>query len=351
MVTSGMAAVPSTIDDVTPQWLSAAFDGATVTDVRAERIAEDTGFSALLYRLHLVGEGMPSSVIVKLPAESEARGAMELLDGYRRELLFYRHVAGVAPMETPARLCRADDRRLCRLRLGARGSENWDNADHLAGLSLDRRGSVSSNWRVARVVDSDSRMPLCCKHSRVSTPRSCVICWYPHSGRAGRSTSTTPRRRCRPRSRSFAERFADSRLKHWRADWTLDAPARRHQGRQHVLRRRSTQGGRLPVRLRGAGTADIAYLVSQGLPTEVRRGHDKALVREYLAFLGRRCHRLLVRRGVAAIPIRRGLPDGASRHHAERLGRHAGTVSRSVHEAHRTGRGAIDDIGALEVFA
>ena len=33
---------------------------------------------------------------------------------------------------------------------------------------------------------------------------------------------------------------------------------------------------------RGAGAADVAYLVSQGLPTEVRRGHDEALVREYL---------------------------------------------------------------------
>ena len=33
----------------------------------------------------------------------------------------------------------------------------------------------------------------------------------------------------------------------------------------------------------GAGAADIGYLVSQGLPTEVRRGHDEELVREYLA--------------------------------------------------------------------
>jgi hypothetical protein len=35
----------------------------------------------------------------------------------------------------------------------------------------------------------------------------------------------------------------------------------------------------------GAGVADIAYLVSQGVPTEIRRGHDEALVREYLAHL------------------------------------------------------------------
>jgi hypothetical protein len=39
-----------------------------------------------LYRLHLVGEGVPSSVILKLPAQSVARGAMERLGGYQREL-------------------------------------------------------------------------------------------------------------------------------------------------------------------------------------------------------------------------------------------------------------------------
>src|SRR6202007_1871132 len=36
---------------------------------------------------------------------------------------------------------------------------------------------------------------------------------------------------------------------------------------------------------RGVGVADIGYLVSQGLPTEARRGHDEELVREYLARL------------------------------------------------------------------
>ncbi|HEY6649541.1 MAG TPA: aminoglycoside phosphotransferase, partial [Mycobacterium sp.] len=138
MVTSGMAAVPSTIDDVTPQWLSAVLDGATVTDVRAERIAEDTGFSALLYRLHLVGEGVPSSVIVKLPAESEARGAMELLDGYQRELSFYRHVAGVAPLQTPRVYAARMIDGSADFVLVLEDLCDWDNADHLAGLSLDR---------------------------------------------------------------------------------------------------------------------------------------------------------------------------------------------------------------------
>jgi thiamine kinase-like enzyme len=33
---------------------------------------------------------------------------------------------------------------------------------------------------------------------------------------------------------------------------------------------------------RGAGAADVAYLVTQGLPSAVRDGHDEALLREYL---------------------------------------------------------------------
>ena len=36
---------------------------------------------------------------------------------------------------------------------------------------------------------------------------------------------------------------------------------------------------------RGCGAADIAYLVTQGLRSDVRDGHDEALVREYLDHL------------------------------------------------------------------
>ena len=105
---SGPTSVPGGIDEVTPQWL---------TDVLRERrrhrrgdgdrcscraIAVDSGFSSLLYRLHLTaGEDVPATLIAKLPAQSEARGAMELLGGYRRELAFYQRVAGRAPMGTP----------------------------------------------------------------------------------------------------------------------------------------------------------------------------------------------------------------------------------------------------------
>jgi hypothetical protein len=53
-VTSATSAIPSDIGDVDARWLTEAL-GARVDDVRSEQIAQDTGFSALLYRLHLTG--------------------------------------------------------------------------------------------------------------------------------------------------------------------------------------------------------------------------------------------------------------------------------------------------------
>ncbi len=91
-----------------PQWLTRVFrsqlgDAATVTDVRAEQIAEDTGFASRIYRLHLAGsvDIPPAAVIAKLPAKPEVRAAISVLGGYERELLFYQRLADSVPMTTP----------------------------------------------------------------------------------------------------------------------------------------------------------------------------------------------------------------------------------------------------------
>jgi hypothetical protein len=130
--------VPSTIEELDGKWLTRVL-GATVTGVRAEQIAVGSGFSSLLYRLHLTGDAsVPGSVIAKLPAQSEARVAMDMMGGYARELAFYQRVAGRAPMGTP---------RVYAARMAADSTDfvlvledlrDWDNADHLAGLSLER---------------------------------------------------------------------------------------------------------------------------------------------------------------------------------------------------------------------
>ena len=286
MAPSGMAAVPSTIDDVTPQWLTAVLDGATVTAVRAERIAEDTGFSALLYRLHLVGEGAPSSVIVKLPAESEARRAMELLDGYQRELSFYRHVAGAAPMQTPRVYAAHMTTDSADFVLVLEDLCDWDNADHLAGLSLDRARLCIEQLAGLHAWSSDGRNAAVLEaFPSMDTPivRDLLI---PAFGPGWQIYLDNSSVRVSASVARFAEGFAG------RAVTALPALTERDMLLHGDIRADNMffDGDRLKVvdfqfAARGAGAADIAYLVSQGLPTEVRRGHDEALIREYLAHL------------------------------------------------------------------
>ena len=135
---SATAEVPSTIEELDVECLTRVL-GATITAVRAEQIAVGSGFSSLLYRLHLTGDAsVPGSVIAKLPAQSEARIAMDMMGGYARELAFYQRVAGRAPLGTPqvyaARMA-ADSTDFV---LVLEDLRDWDNADHLAGLSLEQ---------------------------------------------------------------------------------------------------------------------------------------------------------------------------------------------------------------------
>ena len=298
MVTAGRTArsaggasadVPSSIENVNAEWLTAVLDGGTVTDIRTERIAEDTGFSALLYRLRLVDGEVPSSVIVKLPAQSEATGAMELLGGYQRELSFYRHVAGRAPIQTPhvyvARMVKGS----ADFVLVLEDLRDWDNADHLAGLSLDRARLCIEQLAGLHAWSSEGGNAAALEaFPSIDTPMARDLL-VPAFGPGwdiylDKSSESVP-----PAVAGFVERFAEA------AGQALQALTERSMLLHGDIRADNMffDGDQLKVvdfqfAARGAGAADIAYLVSQGLPTEVRRGHDEALIREYLACLSAR---------------------------------------------------------------
>lgn len=285
MVTSGLT-VPSTIDDVTAQWLTAALDGGTVTEVRDERIAEDSGFSSLLYRVHLEGDGVPESVIVKLPAVSAAGDAMKMLGGYAREVAFYRHVAGRAPMGTPevyaARM--VDDSGDFVLVL--EDLQGWENADHLAGLSLDRvrccleQLAALHAWST-RPANADvlSAFPsIDSPMTRDLLPAAFGAAWQIYRDK---ESAPVP-----PAVARYAERFAEL------APTAIDALDERAMLIHGDIRADNMffSGDQMKVvdfqlAGRGAGATDIGYLVSQGLPTELRSGRDETLLREYLDVL------------------------------------------------------------------
>ncbi len=283
MTSPAMTDVPLGIDAVTPQWLTAAL-GAEVTDVRAEQIAQDSGFSSLLYRLHLTGDGVPSTLIAKLPAVSEARGAMELLGGYRRELAFYQVVAGRAPMGTPRVYTARMIEGTADFVLLLEDLAGWDNADHLAGLSMNRaRVCVEAlaglhAWSTTNPAALEAFPSI-----DTSIARDLLVPAFDPGWQVYLDKSSLP---VPAAVADFAARFADH------AGAALEALTERSMLLHGDIRADNLffDGERMKVvdfqfASVGAGAADIAYLVSQGLPTEVRRGHDEALVREYLAHL------------------------------------------------------------------
>ena len=283
MVSAGTASVPGGIDELTPHWLTDAL-GATVTDVRAEQIAQDSGFSSLLYRLHLTAvEGVPATLIAKLPAQSEARGAMELLGGYRRELAFYRHVAGRAPMATPRVYAARMAEESIDFVLLLEDLQHWDNADHLAGLKMDQARLCIEQLAGLHASSSVAPNGAVLKHfPSLDTPiaRDLLLPAFAPGWQIYRdhSSAAVPARMAR-----FAESFAD------RAAAALPALTEREMLLHGDIRADNLffDGDRLKVvdfqfAARGAGAADIAYLVTQGLPTRTREGHDQELVRHYL---------------------------------------------------------------------
>ncbi|MGV0837301.1 phosphotransferase [Mycolicibacterium thermoresistibile] len=275
-----------TVDDITPAWLTEVL-GATVTEVRTERIAADTGFSALLYRVWLRGDAVPASVVVKLPADSDSRAAMELIGGYQRELTFYQQVADRAPLATPQVYHAHIDTDSADFVLVLEDLGGWENADQLAGLSLDRTrlclqqlaglhgwSTVATNTEaVAAFPSLDTEM------ARQLFLPAFAPGWQVYREHTSVAVPS--------RVAQFAERFADH------APAALQALTERSMLLHGDIRADNMffRGDQLKIvdfqlAARGAGVADVAYLVSQGLPTEARRGRDEELLREYLQHLG-----------------------------------------------------------------
>ncbi|MCF6386992.1 ecdysteroid 22-kinase family protein [Mycobacterium sp. MBM] len=279
-------AVPSSVGEITAGWLTEALSTtAPVERVRAERIAEDTGFSARLYRLELTGDAdLPASLIAKLSADSPARGGMELLGGYRRELAFYRHIAPVAPISTAdCHIARIDGDTFV---LVLEDLRDWDNADHLVGLSIEQaRRCIVALADLHAWSQQHPHAQGLQAFPNIDNPltRDLFLPAFTPGWQLYREKSSQP---VPPAVAQFAERFAEL------APQALETLSQRAMLLHGDIRADNLffRGDELKIvdfqlSVRGAGAADIAYLVSQGLPTSVRCGTDEALVRGYVSAL------------------------------------------------------------------
>ena len=98
-------ALPKSVDEITPEWLTAAMQSTksatgTVTAIDTVPIGVGVGVVGALFRLTPTwadGDG-PATVIAKMPSSPSARFVAETLSMYRREVRFYEQLAARTPM-------------------------------------------------------------------------------------------------------------------------------------------------------------------------------------------------------------------------------------------------------------
>jgi hypothetical protein len=284
------ASTPFSIEEVTPEWLTAVLraDGAlaaegTVTGVATEQIAVGTGFLSDLFRLRLQGDG-PESLILKIPATSALyRATAQGANVYQREVVFYRDLAKSCPLRTPHAYYAEFESVAMVLLLEDLG--HLEAPDHLEGLELGRAGLVIDRLAEFHAWGASANHP----------PLDPAI--FPAVvDQVGQLGAVIPlgweiylanRRHDHPSAVDrLIERLPDLTLE--LAD-SLAGPACLAHGDLRVDNLFFAGNDVAVVDFqfctRASGIYDVAYLLSQGLDTTVRRGHDRELVGRYAGAL------------------------------------------------------------------
>jgi aminoglycoside/choline kinase family phosphotransferase len=289
--------MPARPDDLTPAWLTAAlhaggFDGV-VDDVRIERFGEGAGMMSLLLRAELgyAGGGGPSSVVVKMPTPNDANRATAVaFHCYERETIFYRDIAQRTPARMP-RIYHADidgeeDFVLVMEDLG-----DYEIGDQVKGCTVEqaRLGMPciaqfhASFWNKVDHPDYGFIPYHYPSYFSDAMHSTALAVWDKMVGFSG---DAVPQPIRDSKDRYLA---AIPRLQEWataeprtivQGDFRMDNLFFGKGADQAPIALSDWQGI-----LRGKAAHDIAYFVSQSMPTDMRREQERDLIARWHAGL------------------------------------------------------------------
>jgi Ecdysteroid kinase-like family len=280
------AAAVESVDDVTPEWMTAvlAQNGivANVSRVLTEPIGN--GQMGSCYRLFIAydaGDG-PDRLIVKLPANDPASRAAGQL-GYRCETTFYREVANRVHLDTPRCYFAAMNECGDGFTLVLEDLAPAQPGDQIAGCSVDQARAAAVNvaglhaptWNDPSLRELDWLIPDLAAYPEFAAAFLVdATTQFLDRYAVSRDTAATLRR--------FADRFAGwatgrpapFAMLHsdYRLDNLLFAESDAPQPVVAVDWQVVTVGS--PLR-------DVAFLVATGLSTESRRAGEKGIVEAY----------------------------------------------------------------------
>jgi len=132
-----MTAIPASIDEVTTDWLREV-TGLPITAARAEQIGAGIGVIGAVYRMHLEGDGVPASVVVKLQGLDEAAAFTgTMLRMYIREVRFYERMAARVPVRVPSVLHTALDEETSAFVIVMEDMGALRIVDQVAGMAIE----------------------------------------------------------------------------------------------------------------------------------------------------------------------------------------------------------------------
>jgi hypothetical protein len=295
--------IPRRVREMTSEWLSDVFeevgiDAPSITALDVEQINVGTGFAGRVLRLRPTYEGdangAPTSLIAKTPSpDPTMRALIAELRGYEVEALFYRELLERTPTPVPKCIWNGSDIErgdfvllLEDLEGYAIGGQVGDDVDADLVADLIREAArLHRAWWNDSALDAQSGLPGPAGSERQVWPRSALAgwaVWERASGPRAGPTIVTGLRSAMERFAELAERSAEGATTLVHGDFRLDNAMRSAENSERPLVVLDWQ-----LTHSGSGAYDIAYLLGQSVPTELRRRHEEEWLALYLDELGR----------------------------------------------------------------
>lgn len=288
--------IPANPEAITPEWLTAALraggmSGVTVRSVSAETIGQGAGILCHLARLTVEYDGdaanAPRTMVAKMSTDvPETRQLVGMFRFYEREVAFYKELQNRVPVGTARAYHGQYDPATGDLVLLLEDLASRRIGDQLQGASLADAELIVSElgrlhgtfWNKPETHALDW-MPTGDSDTNKAGMSLYPMAWGPFMERLGHSLTPEMVRvgeRLGSVSTRILDRFADRPMTVLHGDTRLDNLFFATQPGDPPLSIIDWQ-----ISIRSAGPYDVGYFTSQSLQPEVRRQHERDLLRRY----------------------------------------------------------------------